>query len=176
VETGITIMQMDAGLDTGPVLLEEAIPISEKETAHSLHDRLAPLGAKLIVRALAESPVPRPQDSAAATYAAKIDKREAQIDWREPAEYNQRKVRAFNPVPIAATVYADVPLKIWKADVVRGDGVAPGTVLAADAGGITIACGDGALRITELQRAGGRRLRAGAFLAGCRIAPGERFG
>ena len=102
-ETGISIMQMDAGLDTGPVLLEEAIEIAQEDTAQTLHDRLAALGGRLIVRALEEPCPPQPQDEARATYAAKIDKREAQIDWREPADLIERKVRAFNPVPGAAT-------------------------------------------------------------------------
>ena len=175
-ETGITIMQMDAGLDTGPVLLEEAMPIRPDDTAQTLHDRLAALGANLIMRALAQEPVPRPQNDAAATYAAKIDKREAHIDWRDSAEQNERKVRAFNPTPVAATTYADLPLKVWAGHAIAGEDVAPGTVTGADATGITVACGDGALRITELQRAGGRRLPVAAFLAGCRVEPGERFG
>jgi methionyl-tRNA formyltransferase len=175
-ETGITIMQMDEGLDTGPVLLREAIPISEEDTARSLHDRLAVLGARLIVRALSETPQPQPQDDAEATYAAKIDKREALVDWREPAEMNARKVRAFNPTPGASTTYAGVPLKIWRAALAPGVSAEPGRVYAADATGITVASGGAALKITELQRAGGKRLPAAAFLAGCPIQAGERFG
>ena len=174
--TGISIMQMDEGLDTGPVLLEEAIPIASDDTAGTLHDRLAALGANLIVRVLAENPAQRPQNDAEATYAAKIDKREAQIDWNDAAELNDRKVRAFNPVPGAASVYGDTPVKIWEARAIGGRGGDAGEVAAVDATGITVACGTGALQITALQRAGGRRLDAGAFLAGCPIRVGDRFG
>jgi methionyl-tRNA formyltransferase len=175
-ETGITIMQMDAGLDTGAILLQEPLPILEEDTAQSLHDRLAALGARLIVRALSETLEPRRQDSSAATYAAKIDKREARIDWRESAEANARKVRAFNPAPGATMTYGDLPLKVWAAQPGAGDGAAAGTVCAVNPSGITVSCGDGALKITELQRAGGRRVSAAAFLAGCPVTPGERFG
>jgi methionyl-tRNA formyltransferase len=175
-ETGITIMQMDEGLDTGAMLMQASVPIEAQDTAQSLHDRLAALGARLIVRALAEELQPTPQDDAAATYAAKIDKREARLDFREPAELNERKVRAFNPTPGASTTYGDLPLKIWSAEVVAVEAKPPGTVCAVDSGGITVACGDCGLRVTELQRAGGRRVAAGAFLAGCRIRPGERLG
>ena len=180
-ETGISIMQMDEGLDTGPVLLTERIAIGSDETAGSLHDRLAALGSKLIVRALGEPRSPRPQDPAAATYAAKIDKREARIDWRETAELIDRKVRAFDPVPGASTSFGETVLKIWRAAPVSGVGstpvhpAAPGTVLGADASGITVACGTGALRITELQRAGGKRVSAAAFLAGSALKPGARL-
>jgi methionyl-tRNA formyltransferase len=175
-ETGITIMQMDEGLDTGPMLLRETIPISDEDTAQTLHDRLAALGARLILRALRESPPPQPQDPTEATYASKIDKREALIDWSEPAGANARKVRAFNPVPGATTTYRDLPLKIWRAALAPGRSGEPGRVCGVDAGGITVASGDAAVKITELQRAGGKRLPAAAFLAGCPIEPGERFG
>jgi methionyl-tRNA formyltransferase len=176
--TGITIMQMDAGLDTGPALLEEAVPIDPNDTAGTLHDRLAALGAKLIVRALAENPAPRPQNDADATYAAKIDKAEAQIHWSDAAETIDRKIRAFNPVPGAATRYGDVALKIWTATVLAGGEreAEPGVVSVVDASGITVACGSGSLKITELQRAGGRRLSAALFLTGCRVRIGDRFG
>ena len=173
--TGISIMQMDAGLDTGPVLLEEAVAIAADDTAQTLHDRLASLGARLIVRALAEIPRPRPQDAAAATYAAKIDKREARIDWSSSAETIERQVRAFNPVPGAATAYGEIALKIWRASLVAGIDDAPGRVVAADATGIMVAAGKHAIRITELQRAGGKRVAAASFLAGCALAPGERL-
>lgn len=174
-ETGVSIMQMDAGLDTGPVLLREAVAIRADETAGSLHDRLAALGATLIVRALDEAPAPQPQDESRATYAAKIDKRESLLDWRASAEEIDRKVRAFNPIPGAATHFQGVALKIWRAHVTDVAGE-PGAVLAADGSGITVAAGSGALRITELQRAGGKRLAAGAFLAGCPLREGDRFG
>jgi methionyl-tRNA formyltransferase len=175
-ESGVSIMQMDAGLDTGPVLLREALPIEPGDTAQSLHDRLAALGARLIVRALEEPHAPVPQDDGGATYAAKIDKREAQIDWRESAEANERKVRAFDPVPGASTGYGGSPLKIWRASVVPAVTGEPGSVCAVDSSGITVACGAGALKITELQRAGGKRVSAAAFLAGSSIEPGERLG
>ena len=175
-ETGISIMQMDEGLDTGPVLLQEATPIFQHDTALTLHDRLAALGGRLVVRALAELPEPRPQPALGATYAAKIDKREARIEWTESAALNDRKVRAFNPVPGATTAYQGTPLKIWRAEVCATDRAEPGTVLSANRDGIMVACGDGALRVTELQRAGGRRVSAAAFLAGCAVRSGERFG
>ena len=175
-ETGISIMQMDEGLDTGPVLLSVATPIAVQDTAQTLHERLAALGAGLIVRALAEPCEPVAQDDSAATYAAKIDKREALIDWREPALMIERKVRAFNPVPGAATSYRGVPLKIWSATIAGGPGGEPGSVRAVDTGGITVATGDAGVRITELQRAGGKRLPTAAFLAGCKIGPGEKLG
>jgi methionyl-tRNA formyltransferase len=175
-ETGISIMQMDEGLDTGPVLLREAIPISADETAETLHDRLAALGARAILRALEEPWQPEPQDGARATYAPKIDKREARIDWHETAEAIDRKIRAFNPVPGASTAYGAAPLKIWRAAVERGVSGEPQRVLSADADGIVVACADAALRITELQRAGGKRVPAHAFLSGSQLRPGDRLG
>ena len=174
--TGISIMQMDAGLDTGPVLLKEAVAIAADDTAQTLHDRLAGLGARLIVRALAERPRPQPQDEGGASYAAKIDKREARIDWSDPAQTIERQIRAFNPVPGAATAYGEIALKVWRADVVRGVADTPGRVCAADATGITVAAGKDGIRVIELQRAGGKRVDAASFLAGCAIAPGERLG
>jgi methionyl-tRNA formyltransferase len=174
--TGISIMQMDAGLDTGPVLLKEAVPIAADDTAQTLHDRLAGLGARLIVRALDERPRPQPQDEAGAVYAAKIDKREARIDWSRPAETIERQIRAFNPVPGAATAYREIELKIWRATVVRGIAGAPGELCAADATGITVAAGKDGIRVMELQRAGGKRVTASSFLAGCAIGPGELLG
>lgn len=176
-QTGVCIMQMEAGLDTGPVLLGEAIPISPEDTAQTLHDRLAALGARLIVDALEGEREPVPQDGAHATYAAKLDKKEAAIDWNEPAAVIGRKVRAFNPVPGASTTCAGTPLKIWSAS--PGDPVAEpaGTVVSADRDGLVVACGDGrGLRVTMLQRAGGKRLGVATFLAGVPIARGERLG
>jgi methionyl-tRNA formyltransferase len=178
-ETGITIMQMDAGLDTGPVLLARQLPISPGETAASLHDRLAALGANLIVEALARlqrgelSPVAQAADGA--TYAAKIDKSEARIDWRTPARELERAVRAFDPYPVATCQLDGVPLKIWRAAAVSAGGQPPGTVLATSADGIVVACGEGSLRITELQKAGGRRLSAAEFLRGTPVAPGTNM-
>ncbi|MCW5603461.1 MAG: methionyl-tRNA formyltransferase [Burkholderiales bacterium] len=175
-ETGITIMQMDAGLDTGAILLQEALPIREEDTAQSLHDRLAAMGGRLIVRALAQPPAPRPQDGALATYAEKVNKREARIDWTESAESIARKIRAFNPVPGAASSYAGTDVKIWRARVEPGVSALPGTVCDVKASGVLVACGTGALRLEELQRAGGRRLSAAAFAAGFDIVRGGRFG
>ena len=176
-QTGISIMQMDEGLDTGPVLLSDAVPIEPDDTAQSLHGRLAALGARLIVRALAESRVAKPQDPALATYAGKIDKHEARIDWNEPAQVLSRKVRAFNPAPGAVTAHRGSALKVWHAMPGEGASAAPGTVVSTHAAALSVACGEGTvLRVTELQRAGGRRLSTAAFLAGSPIEPGERLG
>jgi methionyl-tRNA formyltransferase len=177
-KSGVSIMQMDAGLDTGPVLLEEAVEIGPDETAATLHDRLAALGARLIVQALEGHAAPVPQDASRATYAAKLDKKEAAIDWTEPARAIDRKIRAFNPVPGASTTLGGAPLKIWSASVIETvDAPAPGMVVDAGKDGIVVACGDGTgLRVIELQRAGGKRMTAAAFLAGAPIARGQRMG
>ena len=176
-ETGICIMQMDAGLDTGPVLLREATPIGAGDTAQTLHDRLANVGARLIVQALERDLAAVPQDSAHATYAAKLDKKEGAIDWTEPAAAIDRKVRAFNPVPGAVTTHAGAPLKIWSAEPGPEAAQPAGTVVSADRDGIVVACGGGgSLRVTTLQRAGGKRLPAAAFLAGTPVERGQRFG
>ncbi len=175
-ETGVTIMQMDQNLDTGPMLLQHAIPIVPEDTAGTLHDKLAALGAQLLVETLAAKPKPRAQDAAAATYAPRIDKREAEIDWHKSAAEIERQVRAFAPVPGAQTRHEGVVLKIWRARVEVDIAAAPGTVSAAGLDGIVVACGRDALRITELQRAGGKRLPAQAFLSGHKIARGTRFG
>ena len=175
-ETGITIMQMDAGLDTGAMLLQEAVAINADDTAQSLHDRLAALGGRLIVDALSRQPVPRPQDAARATYAHKIDKREARIDWTEDAAVIERKVRAFNPFPGAASTLGGVDMKIWRARVEPGIAAGPGTVCAADAAGIVVACGRDGLRLLELQRAGGKRLPVSAFITGFEVMRSAHFG
>ena len=176
--SGISIMQMERGLDTGPVLLAESVPIAADDTGGSLHDKLAALGARLIVRALdglARGELrAAPQSEARASYAAKIGKAEADIDWRDDAAAIERKVRAFNPQPGAAARARGAGLKIWRAAAVVAQG-APGTVLAAGPAGIVIACGSGALQVQELQRAGGKRLAAAQFLAGFALAPGERL-
>jgi methionyl-tRNA formyltransferase len=175
-ETGITIMRMEAGLDTGPILLKESLPIAADETAATLHDKLSALGARLIVDALRRfdelALVPQPAEGV--TYASKIDKAEALLDFRRPAEELARRVRAFDPFPGAAGVLDDTTMKLWRAVAERGSG-APGTVLAADGSGIVVACGEGALRITELQKPGGKRLPAADLLRGCPISPGQRF-
>lgn len=174
--TGVTIMQMNEALDAGPILLQEAVAIDPRDTAQTLHDRLAELGARLIVRALEAPLQPRPQDESLATYAPKIDKNEARIDWTQSAERIERKVRAFNPYPGAYTLLDGVVLKIWGARVEHGASAPPGVVVGCSEAGIVVGCGADALRITEVQRAGGKRLSAGAFLAGHRLAPGTRLG
>jgi methionyl-tRNA formyltransferase len=172
-ETGICIMQMEAGLDTGPVLLERRLPILDTDTGASLHDKLAMLGAQAIVEALAMlgelEPAPQPQ--AGVTYASKLSKEEARVDWSQPAAVLARRIRAFDPVPGAWTELDGAPLKIWQAEAVPGKG-RPGEVLQAAGAQLVVACGEGALRLLELQKAGARRMDAAAFLAGVKIAPG----
>ena len=176
-ETGVCIMQMDAGLDTGPVLLAQSLTIAAEDSAASLHDKLADLGARLIVDALARLPLnPVAQPEHGATYAAKIEKAEALLDWRQSAVALERQVRAFDPFPGAAARWQGSPLKIWRAEVIPdAGGGEPGTVLAVDRSGIVVATGDGALRLSELQKAGGKRLPAAQFLAGMAVAVGQRF-
>jgi methionyl-tRNA formyltransferase len=177
-ETGISIMQMDAGLDTGPVRLREATPILEDDTAGTLHDRLAELGGRLLVRALdaleAGTLGAEPQPTQNATYAPKIEKREAHLDWREPATVLSRRIRAFNPSPGASARLDGTELKIWRCSAAAGEG-SPGQVLHAGPAGLLVACGDGALLLAELQRPGGRRLSAADFLRGFSVAAGDRF-
>lgn len=165
-ETGVCIMQMEAGLDTGPVLLSGATRIGSGETAGELHDRLAALGADLIVDALRRMPLPAtPQPTEGVSYAAKIDKAEAVLDWNLAAAELDRRVRAFNPFPGVQAMVGGLPCKIWTAQPAEGQGL-PGTVLAAGRQGILVACGEGALLLSELQKAGGKRLSAAQFLAG----------
>ena len=177
-ETGITIMQMDEGLDTGPMLLRRALPIAADDTTASLHDRLAALGGDCIVEALAAlqcgqlSPTPQPAEGV--TYAAKIGRAEADIDWSRPAAEIERAMRAFDPFPGAVSTLRDTAVKCWKAQVVAGEGE-PGRVLAVEADGIVVACGRDALRCTVLQRPGSKRLPAGEFLRGFPVSAGERF-
>jgi methionyl-tRNA formyltransferase len=175
-ETGITIMQMDAGLDTGPILLAEALEIGADDTAGRLHDKLAALGGRLIVEALAKLDrlTPRPQPQEGVTYAAKIDKAEGAIDWRRPAVEIERKLRAFDPFPGCYARLDGMMLKLWRGRVVAGQG-APGEILAVGADGIVVATGDEALALTELQKPGGRRLPIGEFLRGFRLSAGLRF-
>jgi methionyl-tRNA formyltransferase len=178
--TGITIMQMDAGLDTGPMLLVEPMPISPDDSTATLHDKLAALGGRLIVEAIELAGcgglVPRAQPAEGVTYAHKVDKAEAAIDWRESAERIERRLRAFDPFPGATSALAGDALKCWRGAVVMAARAgAPGEVLAADNAGITVACGEGALLITELQRAGGRRLPAAQFLQGQSLPVGTVF-
>ena len=177
--TGITIMQMDAGLDTGPVLLTEALSIAASDTTTTLTARLADLGARMIVAALEAATRAGLRASAqpaeGATYAHKLDKSEAQLDWRAPADLLARRVRAFDPFPVAAAKLESMDVKIWRADVLPGTAAAPGTIVAADRHGVRIACGTGDLIVTELQRAGGKRLSASDFLAGGKVHLGACF-
>jgi len=170
-ETGITIMQMDAGLDTGAMLLTRAQPISADETAATLHDRLAKLGARTIVDALERLPrgelTPVHQNDSAATYARKIDKREAPIDWLQSASLLERRVRAFDPFPGATIDDRGTVLKLWRARALDGVQGHPGEVLSTLPAALIVACGDGALELLQLQRPGGRRLpTAQCFAAG----------
>lgn len=178
-QTGITLMQMDAGLDTGPILARAPLAIAPDDTAGSLHDKLAALGAREIVallpRLVAGAVRALPQDERLAVYAPKIRKEEARIDWRRTAAQIDRQVRAFDPSPGAWTTLSGEPLKLWRLRPVEGGGRA-GEVLAVSREGIRVACGEGAVLITELQRAGGRRLDAAAFLAGQALEPGDRLG
>ena len=181
-ETGITIMQMDAGLDTGDMLLVERLPIASTDTTATLHDKLADLGARLVVEALeiaacgGFTPVRQPEEGV--TYAHKIEKAEAQIDWQQDAPTLARRVRAFDPFPGVQALWAGEPLKIWGAQALPDGpaGVLPGTVLAVDDTGVRVQTGVGSLLLTELQRAGSKRLSASEFLRGHPIAVGERLG
>lgn len=166
-ESGITIMQMDEGLDTGPMLLQKAIRIAPDETTGSLHDRLAQLGGECIVEALTrlDDLQPEKQPEEGATYARKICRAEATLDWRQPAVTLERKIRAFDPFPGAAGKLGETTVKIWAARLAEGRGE-PGAILSADRTGIVVACGDGALQLLALQRPGGKRLGADAFLRG----------
>jgi methionyl-tRNA formyltransferase len=182
-ETGITIMQMDAGLDTGDMLLVERLPIAPGDTTGSLHDRLAALGGRMAVQALRQAvqgglhPVRQPE--AGVTYARKIEKAEAAVDWSQPAEVIARRIRAFDPFPGATTTLAGEAVKLWRCEI---DSIKPsmearnGQILSATSDGVTVCCGQGLLRLTELQRAGGKRLAAGDFLRGFVLAPGQVFG
>ncbi|GHU13946.1 methionyl-tRNA formyltransferase [Betaproteobacteria bacterium] len=171
-ETGVAIMQMAAGLDTGAVLATARTPIAADDTAASLHDRLAEMGAQLMVDTLARLPLPAvAQPAEGVTYAAKIDKAEARLDWRQSAFALDRQIRAFNPFPIAQARFQGETLKIHAArphhENCKKTTLAPGAVLAADKTGVTVVCGEGALTLTELQRPGGKRLPVAQFLAGC---------
>ncbi len=178
-ETGVTLMRMEAGLDTGPMLLKQAVAIAADDNAASLHDKLAALGARLVVDGLRrfDQLVPVAQPIEGVTYAAKIDKAEALLDFWRPADELAHRIRAFDPFPGAAAVLDGATIKLWRAEVVEAitAGGAPGTVLAADGKGIVVACGKGALRVTELQKPGGKRLSAADLLRGFALTPGQRF-
>ncbi len=177
--TGITIMQMDAGLDTGDMLLVEALDIAPQESTATLHDRLAAQGGRLIVDALqlAEQGALRPvvQPAEGVCYAHKIEKAEGLIDWAEPAAQIERRLRAFDPFPGGQAQLDGEILKCWRAELAEQAQGQPGEVLAADERGLLVACGEQALRLTELQRAGGKRLPAQAFLQARPVAVGSRF-
>ena len=174
-ESGVCIMQMEAGLDTGPVLLRGAFPIEATDTTASLHDRLAGLGARLCVEALGKLPLPaEAQPAEGVTYAHKIEKAEAVIDWTKPAIELDRHIRAFNPFPGAQALFGGQTVKLWQASPVAGSGPL-GSVLAVDKKQVVIACGAGALAVSELQKAGGKRLPVQQFLAGHPLKVGDRF-
>jgi methionyl-tRNA formyltransferase len=176
-------MRMDAGLDTGPVLATESTPIRPEDDAQTLHDRLAVLGAALLVKIIPAYVdgliVPQPQPAEGATYARKITKDDGRLDWTQPARTLWNRLRAFTPWPGVFTTLPSAPkpalLKIWRA-MPQETGGAPGKVLAADTRGITIACGEGSLLVTELQREGARRMGAAEFLSGHPLAPGTKLG
>ena len=175
-ETGVCIMQMDAGLDTGAVVSTHRYPIKNTDTANEVHNALMQLGAQAIVADLQQlqqtgrlNATPQPQTGI--TYAQKLTKEEAKIDWHQPAPVIEHKIRAFNPVPGAWVEYQDRPLKIWQAEAVEQSGRA-GEVLAISSDGLIVACGEGALNITELQPAGSKRMPVAAFAAGRHIEKG----
>jgi len=173
-ETGVCLMQMEAGLDTGPVLLRQALPIAPDDTGGSLHDKLAALGAALlgdgldrVLRGEPMSAAPQPEDGV--TYAHKLDKAEARLDWNDAAAALARKVRAFDPWPVAEALVDGETLRVWRVQVRdsglgTGDSAGPGSIVAATREGIDIGCADGVLRLLEVQRAGGRRISAADYL------------
>ena len=179
--TGISLMQMDAGLDTGAIVQTRALPIDIHDTTASLHDRLAALGGQLVVEGLANAQAwePQPQSTEGVLYAAKVDKAQAALDWREDAATLARRVRAFNPAPVAHTAWQGEAIKVWAAhdlpDAAASPASAPGTVLGIDASGIAVATARGTLVLTALQRAGGKRLNAAEFLRGFALTPGRSF-
>ena len=174
-ETGVSIMQLEAGLDTGPVLLRAACPIGAADNAATLHDRLAESGARLIVEALSKLPLPmEPQPAAGVTYAHKIEKAEALIDWSKDAQELDRHIRAFNPFPGAQARFGGQTVKLWQAVPVAGGGE-KGRILSVDRNRIVVACGSGALAVSELQKAGGKRLPVREFLAGHPLKAGDHF-
>ncbi|MDC8446240.1 MAG: methionyl-tRNA formyltransferase [Nitrosomonas sp.] len=178
-ETGITIMQMDAGLDTGPMLLKESIAIAHNDTAQTLHDKLSQLGAHAIIKALTlmqqNRLIPTTQDEALACYAAKISKNEALIDWNKTAAQIDRTIRAYNPAPGAYTTFRGYAIKIWQASIITRGADQPGKIIAIEREGIIVACGTGLIRLEMIQKSGGKRLSAAEFLAGFKLHPGDSF-
>ena len=179
VESGITIMQMDEGLDTGAMLLKKSCPITTQDSTQTLHDRLAQLGATAIVEALQllqqGGLTGVAQDATQACYAAKLNKAEAQLDWSQAAAQLARAVRAYLPFPIAYTTLNATPIKIWQASIVDSLEGEPGRVLAVEKSGIVVACGQGALRLEVLQRANGKMLPAAQFVQGFAVHLGDCF-
>ncbi|HET9679159.1 MAG TPA: methionyl-tRNA formyltransferase [Gammaproteobacteria bacterium] len=182
--TGVSIMQMEAGLDTGPVLLQKTIPITETATSASLHDTLATLGGNAIVEALARLPelTPQLQDDKQATHAAKLSKAEARLDWRKPAAQLAREVRAFNPWPVSFTYLSgqpNQPVRVWaasSADVQAPASAPPGSVVNSNPQGIDVAAGNqSVIALTRLQRAGGKPVSAAEFLQAKSLTPGQQF-
>jgi methionyl-tRNA formyltransferase len=178
-ETGVTIMQMDAGLDTGDMLLVDRVPIAPEDTSGSLHDKLAALGGRLIVEALelaacgGLAPVKQPE--AGVTYARKIEKSEAAVDWTQPAGVIERRLRAFDPFPGATGTLGGETIKLWHAQALAGGSGEPGQVAAVSDDGVDVCCGQGILRLTQLQRPGGKRLPIADFLRGFEVKPGMAF-
>ena len=177
-ETGITIMQMDAGLDTGAMLLKKTVSIVPTDSAGSLHDRLAVMGASAIVETLTRlaSLSPEPQQNTLASYAAKISKEEARLDWRQDAATLLRQIRAYNPFPGAFTTLHGETLKVWHADTAAQLSGPAGEILQVDASGVVVGCDQGAIRLVEVQAAGSKRMPVEAFIAGRSLQVGERLG
>jgi methionyl-tRNA formyltransferase len=168
-QTGVCLMRMEAGLDTGPVMLRREIDLAADDTGGSLHDKLAVLGAQALGEGLrrtlaGETLIALPQPEAGITYAHKLEKSEARLDWNESAIVLERKVRAFDPWPVAEADVAGERVRVWGAQAMPGNGASPGAVIAATKHGIDVACGEGALRVTRLQRAGGRVVTAADYL------------
>lgn len=181
-ETGVSIMQMEAGLDTGPVLAEARTPIHESDTAQTLHDRLALLGADSLTATLEllthGSVTPKAQDTVGACYAKKLRKEESLLNWTEPATVLHRKIRAFNPWPVASTTWRGKTLRLWETGPLEAGkpAGAPGTIVQADSAGIRVQTGDGVLTLTRMQAEGGKILSAVDFLNGHKLAVGDRLG
>ena len=190
-QTGVTIMQMDAGLDTGDVLLAQALPVQHDgpaaDSTGSLHDKLAALGAALVVRALDQAQrgqlVSEPQQEIGSSYARKVEKSDAQVDWATDASQIERRVRAFNPTPGAWSAIDGTVLKLWRSELAApfagqmgASQPQSGTILAVGPQGVEVACGQGVLRLLEVQRAGARRMQLAALLHGFVLRPGMRFG
>ena len=182
-ETGVTIMKMDAGLDTGDMLRQQSTPINAEDNSQILHDRLASLGAELLIPTLrdyiAGGVTPLPQPAEGASYARKITKEDGRLDWTQPARTLWNRIRAFTPWPGAFTFVPAQPqpqlLKIWQAEIAEHSGQ-PGEILQADKTGVIVACGEQSLRITQLQREGGRRLTAPEFISGHPLKLGDKLG